>query len=69
MTAKEYFIEELSGEPLTQDSVIEGLEEYSQQIAVEFCRWIVANPEMKYFSSITKETAEYYFNEFLKRKQ
>jgi hypothetical protein len=30
MTAKEYFKENLSGEPLTEESVIEGLEEYAR---------------------------------------
>ena len=35
MTEKEYFEEELSGEPLTQDSVIEGLKEFAKQYCEE----------------------------------
>ena len=34
-TAEEFFEEELSGEPLTQDSVIEGLKEYAEQYCEE----------------------------------
>ena len=33
MTAEEYFKEELSGEPLTQESVIEGLKEFAKMWA------------------------------------
>lgn len=40
MTAKEYFIEEISGEPLTQDSVVEGLQEYAELIAIEFAEFV-----------------------------
>lgn len=39
---------------------------YSKNIAIEFGRWIVSNPKISNISSMTKETAENYFNEFLK---
>lgn len=40
-----------------------------KDIAIEFGRWLISNPEISNSSSISKETAEYYFEQFLKVKQ
>jgi accessory colonization factor AcfC len=40
--------------------------EITKDIAIEFLRWAVSNPTIENFSSMSKETAEYYFIEFLK---
>jgi len=36
MTAEDYFIEFMSGEPLTQEAVIEGLTEYARTMIDEY---------------------------------
>jgi hypothetical protein len=36
MTAEDYFIEFMSGEPLTQEAVIEGLTEYARIMIDEY---------------------------------
>ncbi len=36
MTAEQYFEEEMSGEPLTQDAVIEGLKGYAREVLNDF---------------------------------
>ena len=41
----------------------------TKDIAIEFGRWVIANPELGNTSAMSRETAEYYFKEFLKTKQ
>jgi|DEB19_MinimDraft_3_1074340.scaffolds.fasta_scaffold101120_2 hypothetical protein len=79
MKAKEYFIEELSGEPLTQESVIEGLENYSQQIAIEYSTWLFEWCEYNKYRKLIYGVKPYgsgdfisdkdMFQKFLKTKQ
>jgi len=73
MKAKEYFIKELSGEPLTQESVIEGLENYSEQVSCEFGLWLVGQVVQQFITAEPGKhlttTIQELFQEFLKTKQ
>lgn len=43
--------------------------EITEQIAIEFLQWCISNPEMDGYTSLSKETATYYFNEFLEQRK
>ena len=68
MKAKEYFTEELSGEPLTQESVIEGLENYSQQIAIEYSTWLFQWCEYNKYKKLSDGVKPYGLGDFISDK-
>ena len=41
----------------------------TKDIAIEFGRWVIANPELGNTSTMSRETAEYHFEKFLKTKE